>query len=155
LNQLLSVLQHFRTAFCLTMRFLPFVFPAASTLVLAQSNNGTYLQHAEAGMHALQKWYQPSTGLWTTEGWWNSANSMITVADLAAIDPSFVANATNVFSITYRQISGQRPRITKVLTSDGGFQSFYGPPARRRSVSRRSNTNWQAFISPYYDDNGW
>jgi predicted alpha-1,6-mannanase (GH76 family) len=34
---------------------------------------------AKTGINALQKWYQPATGLWQGTGWWNSANALTAV----------------------------------------------------------------------------
>jgi predicted alpha-1,6-mannanase (GH76 family) len=34
---------------------------------------------AKTGINALQKWYQPATGLWQGTGWWNSANVLTAV----------------------------------------------------------------------------
>ena len=34
---------------------------------------------AAAGVAALQQWYNPSTGLWNSTGWWNAANALTAV----------------------------------------------------------------------------
>jgi predicted alpha-1,6-mannanase (GH76 family) len=34
---------------------------------------------ADEAIGALQRWYDPRTGLWKTAGWWNSANALIAV----------------------------------------------------------------------------
>ena len=34
---------------------------------------------AKAGMGALQRWYDPSSGLWRGTGWWNCANALTAV----------------------------------------------------------------------------
>ena len=38
-----------------------------------------YRACAAAGMAALQRWYNPRTGLWRTTGWWNAANALTPV----------------------------------------------------------------------------
>ncbi len=38
-----------------------------------------YRACAAAGISALQRWYVPSSGLWSTTGWWNAANALTAV----------------------------------------------------------------------------
>lgn len=44
-------------------------------------------QRAEFGLSTLQIWYNAGTGVWDTAGWWNSANIMTMVGNLAKADP--------------------------------------------------------------------
>lgn len=41
------------------------------------------MQRASAGIKTLQGWYDPSTGLYKTTGWWNSANATTVLVDYA------------------------------------------------------------------------
>lgn len=52
----------------------------------AQSDITDPTQRAEFALSALQIWYNAGTGLWSTTGWWNSANVMTIVANLAKVD---------------------------------------------------------------------
>ena len=38
-----------------------------------------YRGRAAAGINALQRWYDPSTGQWKSTGWWNAANALTAV----------------------------------------------------------------------------
>ena len=38
-----------------------------------------YRAWADAPVGALQRWYNPRTGLWKTAGWWNCANALTVV----------------------------------------------------------------------------
>lgn len=55
--------------------------------VRAQSNApdgkraSEFASHAEAGLKALQAWYDQDTGLWKTTNWWNAANAVTVLAE--------------------------------------------------------------------------
>jgi len=44
----------------------------------------TYTEFARAGIEKLQEWFNPTTGLWESTGWWNAANILWVVLDYAA-----------------------------------------------------------------------
>jgi predicted alpha-1,6-mannanase (GH76 family) len=44
-------------------------------------------ERAECALSTLDQWYNNNTGLWETTGWWNSANIMTTIGNLAKVDP--------------------------------------------------------------------
>jgi predicted alpha-1,6-mannanase (GH76 family) len=52
------------------------------------------LAQATRGIEALQRWYDPSTGLYKGTGWWNSANALTTLADYARIGGSHAYDGT-------------------------------------------------------------
>jgi len=57
---------------------------------------------AEQAFNSLQQWYNHSNGLWIpSTGWWNSANCLTVVADLAAMDRKIEAKAHSIFDQTY------------------------------------------------------
>jgi predicted alpha-1,6-mannanase (GH76 family) len=60
---------------------------------------GNYRVRADAGMAALQSFYNSSTGLWDTTGWWNCANALVTTIDHAVRTntTTYLGNISNTF----------------------------------------------------------
>ncbi|KAF9692958.1 hypothetical protein EKO04_009160 [Ascochyta lentis] len=70
-------------------------------------------KRAEFALSTLQIWYNAGTGLWDTAGWWNSANVMTMIANLAKSDPknAQLQNlATRVFANTLLQAPAKNPQ---------------------------------------------
>ena len=69
-------------------------------------------QRAALALDALQSWYNPSTGLWETTGWWNSANIMTVIGDFADAHPendTLQTLARNVFATTLLKAPAKNP----------------------------------------------
>ncbi|KAF1962289.1 Six-hairpin glycosidase [Byssothecium circinans] len=86
----------------------------SSTLVpnaFAQSTDDP-TKRAELALSALQIWYNAGTGLWNTAGWWNSANAMTVVSNLAKADSSKQVQdlATRIFTNTIMQAPAKNPQ---------------------------------------------
>ena len=69
----------------------------------AESNDvasPSYGQKAALAIRGLQSWYDKRTGLYTTTGWWNSANAITTLADYSRMSGSheFDSVFANTFS---------------------------------------------------------
>lgn len=101
-------------------------------------------QNAQTALNALQEWYNPKTGLWNTCGWWNGANCMTVIADLAAVDSSVMNTATYVFSNTFSNAPSSNPH----------------PGPEQRTVSSLSDhasnaVNASEWLDSAYDDDGW
>ena len=70
-------------------------------------------KRAEFALSTLQIWYNAGTGLWDTAGWWNSANVLTMIANLAQADPknAQLQNlATRVFANTLLQAPAKNPQ---------------------------------------------
>ncbi|KAH6625391.1 glycosyl hydrolase family 76-domain-containing protein [Boeremia exigua] len=70
-------------------------------------------KRAEFALSTLQIWYDAGTGLWDTTGWWNSANVMTMIANLAKNDPNNAQLqnlATRVFANTLLQAPAKNPQ---------------------------------------------
>ncbi|MCY7323879.1 MAG: carbohydrate-binding protein [Phormidesmis sp. CAN_BIN36] len=63
------------------------------------SLNQPWREQTEAGIKALQSFYNTSTGLWNTAGWWNSANALETTIDYCRLTDSLTyrSNLSNTF----------------------------------------------------------
>ena len=105
-----------------------FVLRSAWDLNSGQSsqNSQNYTFQAEAALATLQTWYNTTSGIWDTTGWWNSANCLTVLGDLAAVDPRVEAQATEVFANTLVQAQKQYLKMTKVINHEFLMYSSYG-----------------------------
>ena len=83
-----------------------------------------YLQESADAVRTLQSWYDPSTGLYKTTGWWNSANSITVLADYERVSKSREYNSilANTFTAAQKTIEDKKPRagfINKYLDDEG------------------------------------
>jgi predicted alpha-1,6-mannanase (GH76 family) len=125
---------------------------------VAQSNNFDYRLDAEAALTTLQKWYNVSSGLWDTTGWWNSANCLTMLADFAAIDPHAAGVGNLVFPNTLIEAQRYNLQLQKVIIN-GLVHTYYGnqwpsfPPGWPWGIPNPINP--KGFVNSYYDDEGW
>ncbi|KAJ5082233.1 hypothetical protein N7532_011276 [Penicillium argentinense] len=115
-----------------------------SLLPVATANEAR--DRAEEGLLTLQDWYNDGTGLWDTIGWWNGANCMTAIADLASIDPSVMETANYVFNNTLIKAPPQNPHPGPETKAN----------AKRDFVPRAvSSANVSDWLDSAYDDDGW
>jgi predicted alpha-1,6-mannanase (GH76 family) len=77
------------------------LLPATFHATLGQAD---YVANAETAVAPLlSKWYNLTSGLWDTTDWWESANTMTTLGDLAAINPNAKDSVGAIFSNTLAQ----------------------------------------------------
>ncbi|KAK8010534.1 glycosyl hydrolase [Apiospora arundinis] len=128
----------------LTSRALTVMSEQANLLADKQ----TYTANTNAGIDALQGWYNNKTGLWDSTGWWNSANCLTVLADYAALNPqpSSKVNIPDVIQNTYEQ--AQKTQIMAIKTLDVGHRGMH----IRSDIGKRGFDN---FLNDYYDDEGW
>jgi predicted alpha-1,6-mannanase (GH76 family) len=64
-----------------------------------------YRSCAGAGMGALHRWYEPSTGQWNSTGWWNAANALTVVIAYTTLtgDTTYEAVIGTTFTAAQRQ----------------------------------------------------
>ena len=63
---------------------------SVSTLQGQQASSASYADNALAAAKALQTWYDAPSGLWSTTGWWNSANCLTVLADVRQIRSVYI-----------------------------------------------------------------
>ena len=85
----------------------------------AQSANGSNLRHARKGIAALQQSYNPSTGLYRTTGWWNSANALTVLIDYAMVSRSSEYNF--LIANTFVAAQNQSPGFLNEFYDDEGW----------------------------------
>lgn len=113
---------------------------------------------AVAAARTLQQWYNRTTGLWETTGWWNSANCLTTLADLVEVQPALHRRLDWVFSNTFVQAQRYNLQMTKVMDNDSHMmRSYYWRhwPHFPRGWREPPVVYPDGFLNEYYDDEGW
>lgn len=115
--------------------------------------------NAEAAFHQLQTWYNQSNGLWIpSTGWWNSANCLTVVADLAAIDGNVKAQSQYIYLETWAKAQVYNLQMQKTIGSNWLPWTYYGGPGQWPQFPHDwpkppfQQTN--GFLNGYYDDEG-
>jgi predicted alpha-1,6-mannanase (GH76 family) len=98
--------QRWKLIFCLLVTL-------SFRLATAQANDNaneaaSYQKRATLGIAQLQSWYDPTTGLYKTTGWWNSANAITTLADYthATGDMQYSSVFANTLSAAQQKFAG-------------------------------------------------
>lgn len=94
---------------------------------------------AQVALNALQNWYNATSGLWDTCGWWNGANCMTAIADLAVVEPSVSETAIYVFENTLHMAPAYNPE----------------PGPEVQAQSRYQSANASEWLDSAYDDDAW
>ncbi|KAK5108246.1 hypothetical protein LTR62_008630 [Meristemomyces frigidus] len=135
-----------------------FVAVLASTTALLPQIQAVTTANAEQAYNQLQTWYNESIGLYIpSTGWWNSANCITVIADLAAIDPIVKVESLAVFQNTYVRAQQYNLQMQKVVGPGYLPWTYYGhhwpffPPGWQWPSPIQTN----GFLNGYYDDEGW
>lgn len=126
----------------------------------APISNGDPTQRALDSLTVLQQWYN-ATGLWDTTGWWNGANIMTMIGDLAKADSENVklqVFAANLFAKTAKVAPAKNPQPG--IEADGrqalhitGSKPDYNKTLDPFTFLPRSSypANWFVFDNPPRD----
>lgn len=128
------------------------------------------ISRAETALHVLQDWYNEGTGLWDTVGWWNGANCMTALADLALAEShsgvlsQYVEDtALDVFNITHsvtpknnpHPFSPPSPMPTASSTTSGTASGTSGTEAPSPTDSTAYWSHSPDWVDGSFDDDGW
>ncbi|KAI9653532.1 MAG: hypothetical protein M1821_007040 [Bathelium mastoideum] len=126
--------------------------------LLAVSSHSITAPNAKASFDTLQQWYNQSIGLWIpSTGWWNSANCLTVIANLAAVDYNVKKKVEFIFPQTHVKAQVYNLQMQKTVGPNWLPWSYYGsswppfPPGYPRPPSHQPN----GFLNSYYDDEGW
>ncbi|KAJ5244975.1 hypothetical protein N7489_005071 [Penicillium chrysogenum] len=126
----------------LSVVLIPIILGAGTSAQSATSK-------AETALDVLQTWYNGSTGIWDTSGWWNGANCMTVLAYLALTDENETVrkSATEVFNNTF--VVGSKvnphPNLGKVIPE----------PPRTGDVQALGIVKASNWTDGSFDDDSW
>lgn len=110
------------------------------------------ISHAESAVVTLMHWYNDTTRLWETTGWWNSANALTALADFVAVDRSVDVFAEHVFQNTFSQAQKSSLATVKVRTPYS-VNTYTGPQFPSGIIPPKNG--FSGFLNDFYDDEGW
>ncbi|WPH03688.1 Hypothetical protein R9X50_00657100 [Acrodontium crateriforme] len=114
--------------------------------------------NAEASFNTLLQWYNHTNGLFVpSTGWWNSANCITAIADLAKIDAQVNIRAQTIFPETWVLAQLYNLQMQKVFGPGYLVTTFYSDifPEFPPGWNRPPPLQMTGFLNDYYDDEGW
>lgn len=133
-----------RSLVLLNMKILSFI-PFLSFVLLADAITQ---RQTTLAFNQLQTWYNQSIGLWIpSTGWWNSANCLTVVADLAEFNPVVAAAAEDIYTNTYTEAQNYNLHLQKTVD----FTTFL---IHSHSSANLPKQHVNGFLNDYYDDEG-
>lgn len=109
----------------------------------ASAQNAT--SRAHIAMDVLQTWYNGTSGIWDTCGWWNGANCLTTLTDLAIADESVNDAVVGVLGNTFNVAT-----ISNPIPERSGNQ-FYNIT----NETQAGSPNAYQWMDGSYDDDAW
>ncbi|MCJ1390478.1 hypothetical protein MMC18_003337 [Xylographa bjoerkii] len=108
---------------------------------------------ALAGLATLQEYYNATSGLYATTGWWNSANCLTVLADAALLSPATAALAAPIFANTFARAPHARAKTAARSPADDGAPPC--PPAQEPLRPQQPLPHPPSFLNAFYDDEAW
>ncbi|KAI6790520.1 glycoside hydrolase family 76 protein [Hortaea werneckii] len=134
------------------------LFALFASASLAPSVNAITESDVQAAYGTLMGYYNESIGLWIpSTGWWNSANCLTVIADLAAIDKEISKESLSVFSYTFFKAPRYNLQMQKTVLPNWEPQSYYvhSWPSFPPGWNLPPFVTTSGFLNDYYDDEGW
>ncbi|KAF1849271.1 glycoside hydrolase family 76 protein [Cucurbitaria berberidis CBS 394.84] len=108
-------------------------------------------KRAEYAFTTLQTWYNASTGIWDSTGWWNSANIMTMVGNLAKTEPKnqrLQKLAARIFANTVMQAPAKNPQPGIENEASRGQDV-------NKTFALSNRTDPEDWLDGFYDDDLW
>ena len=94
------------------------------------------LSRAVDAINALQSFYNQTTGLWDSTGWWNSGNCLTVYAEYVAFNPPVRDNGLNILGNTFEQAQSFNVPYNSVVSPQRLFvmnEQFIEVPGRNKT----------------------
>ncbi|KAK3374379.1 glycosyl hydrolase family 76-domain-containing protein [Lasiosphaeria ovina] len=124
---------------------------------LHKTADAVYARNSLDAAKALQAWYDTSTGLWLSAGWWNSANCLTVLGDWALLDKAnaVALGVASVMANTYNNAQKTSVTTQKRLAANGLVMTKYEFHRRAQGPGELNTRGFSGFINDFYDDEGW